>query len=976
MRKIIFLLQLLTAYSINTMAQVVEPVLPKATVNQQLDNCYTPFYADRTNIVSDPEVNDLANYSGGTFGVLPVTDPALVFCGQKCCMIVGQRTGGLGYALAGKIFPNTTYQVKAKVNVTSGFDFGTLGTGPDVLTPIPVSNGWKDYTYTFTTGSTLSASPIFYFNNWAGNTSGTGYFDNIELYAMSSVTIKYINQFGTSIKSDKRLSTGLTLGSTYTASALDKITITFGGITYKYDTSSVDKVVVPQGNGIISLKFSSPEPLPNYGPYKLYSSCNFDIDGRDSLGNNNILLKNATIVDDPIHGKVVSISKSKTGFLQFEKTPIRTDTFTVSLWYYWDQENAGAQWQSIFIFTRSDVVNTHLYLTSSAFSPATSLLDGSNSVASVWQSVKASSSPLASNQWNHFAVTIEGTKATTYLNGVLVATGTITPTPKSIGADKFFFGVDTIFGKNPQTAKYDDIKIFHKSLAFNQIKALYLGNPIPEPIPIVDFSKLPLSIVVNDADYIFLGSNPIKTSAVINNTLGTSTSVIVKQVITTDDFKPVRIDSVLATLNPGINTINFSYSAAPGFYRYSANLEKEGFKGEVKSIILGYEPEKIVSPVDTMPGFTQFWADTRAELNAVLPNYVVTKDASLSSAARNVYVVEMTSFKNERIKGYFAAPNRAGKFPVNMLFMGYGVDPFAPSKTDNGFCEFIVSARGQGLNVPTGQNKFQGKFGDYLTYGLDSKENYFYRGAFMDLIRAVDFVCTRAEVDTSKIVAQGFSQGGAYTYAVSALDKRIKACVPKAPFLSDYRDYFNIVTWPRSNFETYLAAHPESSWEKIYSLLTFFDIKNLAGNIKCPLLMYTGVQDPTCPDHINFSAFNQVKSQKEYRSYPLIGHWEITEFNDFSWQWINSKLAALPNSIVQPTSDKFTVISSSDKGVCNVKGSSIEKIRVFNEIGSEQHASIQYGKEQCTISMTGFKSGFYLVLIQKGSIAECKKVLF
>ena len=66
----------------------------------------------------------------------------------------------------------------------------------------------------------------------------------------------------------------------------------------------------------------------------------------------------------------------------------------------------------------------------------------------------------------------------------------------------------------------------------------------------------------------------------------------------------------------------------------------------------------------------------------------------------------------------------------------------------------------------------------------------------MDLVRAVDFVSSRPEVDTECIFAEGGSQGGAFSMAAAALDNRFCAIGPTIPFLSDYPDYFKTVHWP------------------------------------------------------------------------------------------------------------------------------------------------------------------------------------
>jgi cephalosporin-C deacetylase-like acetyl esterase len=198
--------------------------------------------------------------------------------------------------------------------------------------------------------------------------------------------------------------------------------------------------------------------------------------------------------------------------------------------------------------------------------------------------------------------------------------------------------------------------------------------------------------------------------------------------------------------------------------------------------------------------------------------------------------------------------------------MGYGSKPYPPTQTYDGFAYFILSIRGQALNESTN------RFGTWITCGLTGKDDYYYRGAFCDVVRAIDFVCSRPEIDADKIAVCGGSQGGALSFVAAALDKRVKAAAPYIPFLSDYRDYFKITNWPRSDFETYLQQYPKANWEEIYNLLTYFDIKNLSQWIECPVLMGIGVQDDVCPPHTNFAAYNQLHSEKQWIAFPEYGH--------------------------------------------------------------------------------------------------------
>ena len=375
----------------------------------------------------------------------------------------------------------------------------------------------------------------------------------------------------------------------------------------------------------------------------------------------------------------------------------------------------------------------------------------------------------------------------------------------------------------------------------------------------------------------------------LKNTVRKNTKFNVVLVLKTDMYAPV--DSIVRSfmLKPGASlsaNVPF-YLPAPGFYRCTLFVEKEGIIGKVEKFNIGYEPEKIVSPVDAKPDFEAFWKQSLVELKKVNPEYRMELIPERSTGARNVYHVWMKSFGELTIEGFYAVPKTPGKYPAIIYYMGYGSEPWYPhTDGEPGFASFVLSVRGQGI-----QKAIQKDFwGDWLIWGLDSKGNYYYRGAFMDLVRGVDFLVSRPEVDADRIVAEGGSQGGAFTLAACALDHRIKAAAPAVPFLSDYRDYFRIVSWPRSAFETYLALHPEKTWEQVYDILTYFDIKNLAGWIQCPIFMAAGLQDEVCPNRTNFASYNLIRSEKQYRIYREQGHGTPVEWNDLHMDFFKKKL--------------------------------------------------------------------------------------
>lgn len=380
--------------------------------------------------------------------------------------------------------------------------------------------------------------------------------------------------------------------------------------------------------------------------------------------------------------------------------------------------------------------------------------------------------------------------------------------------------------------------------------------------------QLAMTYNVADEDYIFLGNNVMTFTANVANTnpWKVEGDLVVK--MTTDKHEPVSEATKPILIQAGTSAgETFKMKApAPGFYYFTVQLVRDGNTLMEKSFNLGYEPEKINSPVDTHDDFKAFWDNNLKELAKVAPKYQMTLVPEASNDDYEMYLVQMQSLDNKTIRGYYAKPKRAGKFPVLVEYMGYGSNAYYPSTKWDGFAHYVPSIRGQALNRLTKEDDY------WLTIGLKDKQGYYYQGGFCDVVRAIDFVCSRPEVDTEKVAVRGGSQGGALSFVAAALDKRVKVCAPSIPFLSDYRDYFAIVSWPRSDFDNYAKSHPDFNWEHTYDLLTYFDIKNLAPWITCPLIMSFGVQDPTCPPHINFAAYNQVKSEKVWVACPRSGH--------------------------------------------------------------------------------------------------------
>jgi len=404
--------------------------------------------------------------------------------------------------------------------------------------------------------------------------------------------------------------------------------------------------------------------------------------------------------------------------------------------------------------------------------------------------------------------------------------------------------------------------------------------------------NLKMDVVFAKADRIFI-TTPDVTDVKISVTVSSANIAALKgklKLIVKSDFND-SISSQSQQLELGNNRgkmLTFSLKGLkPGFYNAVSTLESP-IANNVLKFSFGVDPEKIISPTDQQPDFANYWDRAKKELAAVEPQYNLILGDSMSKGNRNVYVVEMRSLGNVLIRGWYVVPKKSGKFPAILHVQGYsGFMTLDWAYSGDDMVVLALNVRGHGFSKDNVNPGFPG----YLQYFVNDKEQYIYRGAYMDTRRAVDFLVSRTEVDASKIVVEGGSQGGALSIATAALNNdRIALCVPHVPFLSDFKDYFKVGKWPANEFISYVNTHPEVGWNKVYQTLSYIDIKNLAPWVKCPVMMAVGLVDDICPPHINFAAYNQLNVKKQYVVYPIIWYGIPGEYHILKYQWIKKEL--------------------------------------------------------------------------------------
>ena len=368
-------------------------------------------------------------------------------------------------------------------------------------------------------------------------------------------------------------------------------------------------------------------------------------------------------------------------------------------------------------------------------------------------------------------------------------------------------------------------------------------------IPSADESAVDSVFVVSNDSWLKVGAGAFKLNVFVSGDEGSVTlpySLYRDLDLMDSEAAPLLEGSVDVRTKAGCYTsLDLSFGKLePGFYQVNI--------GDSLKFNIGVNPEQVISPVDAPEDFDAFWEETLAELAQVPMDVDWTFIPEHSSELRKCYEVRIPSLDGGIMGGRIYIPEAEGRFPVRLEYMGYGGDPYwHDPNADPERIDFLVSVRDQGI--------FKGNQDRWIDRGLNSKEEFYYRGAFCDVARAVDFVASLPKADTTRFVAHGESQGGAFTWVSAALRPMVRAIAPGVPFLGDYEHYGRIVWWPVH--EMYDAADSEGiDRARLLDMLRYFDVKNFTPRITCPVRMGFGLQDPVCPPHTNFSEFNNCAS--------------------------------------------------------------------------------------------------------------------
>lgn len=322
-----------------------------------------------------------------------------------------------------------------------------------------------------------------------------------------------------------------------------------------------------------------------------------------------------------------------------------------------------------------------------------------------------------------------------------------------------------------------------------------------------------------------------------------------------------------------------------GFYKVNFMINVSFYDDTIRKAF-GIRPEEIRSQYVKPPDFDKFWADSKAELSKISPDFKMFPLPDSAEDGRKVFRIEARSLDSLTIRGYLTIPatkNKNLKFAVLLVTPGYQVVAHPLGGLDPDIAILTFDVRGQG----TSRDVINTRRDDYIFYHIENKDRYVLRGAIMDCVRMVDFIFSRPELDHDKVSVSGGSMGGFLSIATAALDKRIKLCAAQNPIMSDVHNLSGKVEWPLQDIGQYIKTQPGLTMQKVLSNLDYFDTKNFASELKIPAIIGIGLLDHLVPPDNAYVVFNNIKTKKHIVIFKDLGHEVGLPYKAYEARWMH-----------------------------------------------------------------------------------------
>jgi cephalosporin-C deacetylase len=427
-------------------------------------------------------------------------------------------------------------------------------------------------------------------------------------------------------------------------------------------------------------------------------------------------------------------------------------------------------------------------------------------------------------------------------------------------------------------------------VAISTIVSAPLAQQVRQP-----FSRVAITVTPDRSNWTYQPDEPVTFRVDVVRDGHQVAGAAVKYGIGPEMLPPVT--EATATVGAAPLMVAAGTMKEPGFLRLVATTVLDGrtYRGVGTA---GFAPERIVPTQVDPPDFDAYWDAERKRLAALpidakwtpLPDYGTP---AVECSQINLQSVGLTAGAS-RLYGILCMPRAAGKYPAVLSVPGAGVRPYRglTELAARGLITFQIGIHGIPVIQPQEVYDSLGTGGlsGYPTFGLDSRERYYYRRVYLGTLRANDFLTSLPQWDGRNLGVTGGSQGGALAIVTAALDRRVIRLVAYYPALSDVTGYLKERAggWPHM-FRATEGPNVHRDEAKI-NTTRYYDVVNFARRVTVSGFYSWGFNDETCPPTSMYAAYNVITAPKRLILAYDTGHRTTQEQVDEGNDWLAGEL--------------------------------------------------------------------------------------
>ena len=328
------------------------------------------------------------------------------------------------------------------------------------------------------------------------------------------------------------------------------------------------------------------------------------------------------------------------------------------------------------------------------------------------------------------------------------------------------------------------------------------------------------------------------------------------------DGKPVVIEAKLAR---------------PGFLLCRVSFLTPDKKRVQAAAGAGFSPLSIKPSLPVPDDFDRYWNEQKQKLAKVA---MAPKLTPVVQADKNLdcYDVQVQCLGGAPVSGYLAKPKGAKpkSLPAILWVHGAGVRSSSLRNAVQGAKAGMLSMDVNAHGIPNGKppafyRKLNaGRLKGYRHAGRQNRDTSYFRGMFLRLVRAIDFLTAQPEWDGKIVAVIGHSQGGGQALVAGGIDKRVTIIAAGVPAICDHsgRVAGRINGWPKL-VPMRADGRPDPM---ILKASRYVDAVNFASRCKAEAIMSVGFIDTTCPPSSCYAAYNVLQGSKQILNEPLMRH--------------------------------------------------------------------------------------------------------